>query len=274
MQEGTEIIHENTIFAEPITHVGAWPVTNSLLTSWVAVFIIVLLSVVLRTKLKKVPSKLQHFFEFVYDGGMDMADQITGSRKTTKKVFPLAISVFFFVLVNNWLGILPLGGFGVVQHTAEGNFFVPFLRSGTADINTTLMLAVIGVIGSNIFGILAIGIWKMFNKYVNLNAFRKIRKAIKHDKSVLMVAPITFFVSILELVGEFAKVASLSFRLFGNIFAGEVLLASMAAILAYGLPIPFLFLEVFVGVIQAFIFAVLILVYFTIAAQDHEEHEH
>ena len=267
------IQHENTIFAEPIAHVGNWPITNSLLTSWVAVFLIILLSVAVRTKMKNVPSRLQHFFELIYDGGMDMADQITGSRATTKKVFPLAISVFFFVLVNNWLGILPLGGFGLVQHSAEGNFFVPFLRSGTADINTTLMLAVIGVIGSNVFGILAIGVWKMFNKYVNLKELARIPRKIRRDPSVLMVAPITFFVGILELVGELAKVASLSFRLFGNIFAGEVLLASMAALLAYGLPIPFLFLEVFVGVIQAFIFAVLILVYFTIAAQDHDAHE-
>ncbi len=271
------IQHENTIFAEPIFYIGppagGWPITNSLLTSWVAVFVIVLLSVIVRKKMRNIPSRLQHFFELIYDGGMDMADQITGSRKTTKKVFPLAISVFFFVLVNNWLGILPLGGFGIVTHSAEGNFFVPFLRSGTADINTTLMLAVIGVIGSNIFGIMAIGVWKMFNKYVNLKALGAIPGKVRRDPAILMVAPITFFVSILELVGEFAKVASLSFRLFGNIFAGEVLLASMAALLAYGLPIPFLFLEVFVGVIQAFIFAVLILVYFTIAAQDHEAHE-
>jgi F-type H+-transporting ATPase subunit a len=84
---------------------------------------------------------------------------------------------------------------------------------------------------------------------------------------------VTFFVGILELIGEFAKIASLSFRLFGNIFAGEVLLVSMGALLAYGLPIPFLFLEIFVGLIQAFIFAILVLVYFTIASQDHEEHE-
>jgi F-type H+-transporting ATPase subunit a len=80
-----------------------------------------------------------------------------------------------------------------------------------------------------------------------------------------------FAVGILELVGEFAKVASLSFRLFGNVFAGEVLLASMGAIIAYALPTPFLLLEVLVGVIQAFIFSILTLVYYTIASQDHDE---
>jgi len=82
-----------------------------------------------------------------------------------------------------------------------------------------------------------------------------------------------FAVGLLELVGEFAKVASLSFRLFGNVFAGEVLLASMGAIIAYILPTPFLLLEVLVGVIQAFIFAILTLVYYTISSMDHEEHD-
>jgi F-type H+-transporting ATPase subunit a len=96
---------------------------------------------------------------------------------------------------------------------------------------------------------------------------------VRKEPTVLVVAPVTFFVGVLELIGEFAKIASLSFRLFGNVFAGEVLLLSMSALLAYGLPIPFLFLEIFVGVIQAFIFAILVLVYFTIASQDHDEHE-
>src|SRR6185436_10379623 len=78
---------------------------------------------------------------------------------------------------------------------------------------------------------------------------------------------------LIEIVGEFAKVASLSFRLFGNVFAGEVLLASMAALVAYVVPIPFLFLEILVGVIQALIFSILLVVYFTIGATDHDEHE-
>lgn len=271
--ELTEIKHENTLFAEPIAHIGDFPITNALITSWVAVLILIIISIIIRTRLKNVPGKLQHFFEIVLEGGLSLADQVTGSRKTTEKVFPLAISIFFFVLINNWLGILPLGGFGIVETGAEGSVFIPFLRSGTADINTTLMLAVVAVIGSNIFGIVSIGVWKMFNKYVNLKALAGILTKIRHEPTVLLIAPITFFVGVLELIGELAKVASLSFRLFGNVFAGEVLLASMGALLAYGLPLPFLFLEVFVGVIQALIFAMLTLVYFSIASTDHEAHD-
>ncbi len=261
--------HEITLFAEPITHIGNFQITNALITSWGAVIIILVIVAFLYRSLKSVPGKLQNFFEILLDGALGIADQVTGDRKISEKVFPLAFAVFLFVLINNWLGILPLGAFGLLQHTSEGASFAPFLRSGTADINTSLALAIVAVIGSNLFGIFAIGGWKMFNKYVNLKALGTIVTKIKKDKMVLVLAPITFFVSILEFIGEFAKVASLSFRLFGNVFAGEVLLASMAAIFAYALPVPFLFLEVFVGVIQALIFSMLLMVYFTIAQQDH-----
>jgi F-type H+-transporting ATPase subunit a len=267
-----EIKHESTLYAEPIAYVHGWPITNSLITSWAAVLIIVALSVALRASMKKVPGKLQHFFELVLEGGLNLADQVTGNRKVTEKIFPLSISIFFFVLINNWLGLLPLGGFGLVQTGAEGSVFVPFLRSGTADVNTTLMLAIVAVFGSNIFGAFAIGAWKTFNKYVNLKALAGIVTKVRKEPTILIVAPIMFFVGILELIGEAAKVASLSFRLFGNVFAGEVLLASMSAIIAYGLPVPFMFLEIIVGVIQALIISMLVLVYFTIAAQDHDEH--
>ncbi|MFA5773293.1 MAG: F0F1 ATP synthase subunit A [Candidatus Paceibacterota bacterium] len=265
--------HEATLYAEPIAHIGPLPITNALFTSWIAVVLIIIISIFLRRKLREIPKGIQNFFEIILDGALSLCDQVTGSRKITTKVFPLAISVFFFILINNWLGILPFGGFGLVEKGVGESVFIPFIRSGTADINTTLALSLMAVIGANLFGIISIGIWKTFNKYVNLKALAGIVTKVRREPTVLVVAPVTFFVGVLELIGEFAKVASLSFRLFGNIFAGEVLLVSMSALLAYGLPIPFLFLEIFVGLIQAFIFAILMLVYFTIAAQDHDEHE-
>jgi F-type H+-transporting ATPase subunit a len=272
-QNTTEIAHESTLYAEPITHIGSLPVTNSLLTSWIAVFVIIVIVAALRLKLKQVPKGIQNFFEIILEGALSLCDQVTGSRKITTQVFPLAFSIFMFVLVNNWLGILPVGGFGLIEMGEHGKAFIPFIRSGTADINTTLALSVMAVVGANIFGIISIGAWKTFNKYVNLKALGGIITKVRREPMTIIVAPVTFFVGLLELIGEFAKIASLSFRLFGNVFAGEVLLVSMSALLAYGLPIPFLFLEIFVGVIQAFIFAILVLVYFTIASQDHDAHE-
>ena len=268
-----EISHESTLYAEPIGHIGALPITNSLLTTWFVVLVVLIFSLALRLRMKQIPKGFQNFFEYVIEGAMNLADSVTGDKRITKKVFPLAFTIFIFVLISNWFGILPLGGFGIIETTEHGKAFIPFIRSGTADINTTLALGLVAVIGSNVFGILSIGVWKMFNKYVNLKAFGEIIKKVRKEPAILISAPIMFFVGLLELVGEFAKIASLSFRLFGNVFAGEVLLMAMSAIVAYLLPLPFMALEIFVGLIQAFIFSLLTLVYFTIAAQDHDEHE-
>ncbi|MCX6758012.1 MAG: F0F1 ATP synthase subunit A [Candidatus Nomurabacteria bacterium] len=268
------IQHEVTIYAEPIFTVGKFQITNSLITSWLAVLILVSFFIILRKKMKKVPGKMQHIFEVMMDGALSLCDQVTNDRKISTKIFPLVFSLFLFILVSNWLGLIPiLGSFGFTATEGAVRTFIPLFRSGTADINTTLAFSLMVVVASNIFGIISIGIWKSFNKYVNLKALGSIFTKVRKEPTVLIVAPITFFVGILELIGEFAKVASLSFRLFGNVFAGEVLLASMAAIFAYFTPAPFLFLEVFVGLIQALIFSLLAAVYFTIAAQDHVEHE-
>ncbi|MBK5215480.1 MAG: F0F1 ATP synthase subunit A [Candidatus Pacebacteria bacterium] len=268
-----EISHESTLYAEPIFHIGNFTVTNSLFTSWIVVFILIIVALVIKIKTKKVPRGIQNLFEIIMEGAEDLCDQVTNSRAITNKAFPIVFTVFVIVLLNNWIGVFPFGGFGLIEMGEHGKMFIPLIRSGTADINGTLPLAVMSVIGANIFGIISIGLWKTINKYVNLNALGSIFTKIRKDPMILMTAPIMFAVGFLELVGEFAKVASLSFRLFGNVFAGEVLLASMGAILAYALPTPFLLLEVLVGVIQAFIFAILTLVYYTIASTDHEEHE-
>lgn len=269
----SEVKHEITIYAEPITQIGSLPITNALVTGWVAVVFVLIISVIIRAKLREIPKGLQNFVEAIHDGAIDLCDQVTGNRKISDKVFPLALSIFIFILINNWFGLLPLGGFGLIEQGHDGAAFIPLWRGGTADLNTTIALSIMAVLGANVFGIFSIGIWKTFNKYVNLRALGQIFTKARKEPTILVVAPVTFFVGLLELIGEFAKIASLSFRLFGNIFAGEVLLGAMAAILPYFLPIPFFFLEIFVGAIQALIFAILTLVYFTIASQDHDEHE-
>ena len=267
-----ELIHENTLFAEPVAEVGGFPITNSLLNSWAAILIIVIFSVLIKKKISIIPGKMQNAFEMVIEGFLGMFDAITGSRKLSLKFFPLVFSFFILILVSNWLGLLPgMGSIGQVQLHDGHSMFIPYLRAGTADLNTSLALAIIGVVASHIFGVVTIGLWAHINKFINIKAFLEIPKKIKEDPMILMINPIKAFVGLIEIIGEFAKVASLSFRLFGNIFAGEVLLASMSAILAFGLPIPFMFMEVLVGLIQALIFSVLILSYLLMAttAEEH-----
>ena len=271
--EGThEIIHENTLFAEPIAQIGNFPITNSLVNSWAVVLVILIFSLLLRRKMSMVPRGIQNAFEMVVEGFLDIFDGITGSRKKSMSFFPLVFSFFILILISNWLGLLPgVGSVGQVQMHGGHSVFIPYLRAGTADLNTTLALAIIGVVASHIFGIVAVGAWNHFNKFINIKTILDIPKKVKKDPLVLLVNPIKVFVSLIEIVGEFAKVASLSFRLFGNVFAGEVLLALMSSILAFGLPLPFMFMEVMVGLIQALIFSILILAYLSIntSAEEH-----
>jgi F-type H+-transporting ATPase subunit a len=218
-----------------------------------------------------VPRGIQNVLEAIIEAFLGIFDSVTGSRGKSLKFFPFVFSFFIFILFSNWMGLLPgVGSLGQIALHDGHKVFIPYFRGGTADLNTTLALAIIGVVASHIFGVMAIGLWKYFNKFININAFLEIPGKIRKDWTVIIVNPITAFVGLVEIIGEIAKVASLSFRLFGNIFAGEVLLASMAAMLAFGLPIPFMFLEVIVGLIQALIFAMLILAYLTMSTSEHE----
>jgi len=266
-----EVTHEVTLHAEPVFNIGSFTVTNSLINSWVVVLIIVILAVVIGKTVKKIPRGIQNGFEIIVEGAMNMADSVTGDRKKTKRIFPVVFAIFCFILLNNWLGLVPgIGTIGFIEESAGHAAFVPFFRGGTADMNTTLALAIFTVLATNIFGIFTVGIWKYFNKFINVKALAEVAVKVRKQPTIAIVNPIKFFVGIIEIIGEVAKVASLSFRLFGNIFAGEVLLSSMALIFAYAVPIPFMFLEIIVGIIQALIFAMLTLVYFTIASTEEE----
>lgn len=267
----TEIRQEHTLFAEQIYKIGDFPITNSLLNTWLVVLAVVIFCLYFRPKIKLIPRGIQNFLEAGLEMLFDVFDSVTGSRKKTLKFFPFVFSFFVFILINNWLGLLPgIGSVGQVVAEHGEKLFIPFFRGGTADLNTTLALAIIGVVASHIFAVMTIGGWNYLNKFINLKALLEIPRKVFKDPAVLIVNPIKVFVGGLEIISELAKIASLSFRLFGNIFAGEVLIASMAAILAFGLPIPFMFLEIMVGAIQALIFAMLILVYLTMMATAEE----
>ncbi len=279
-----EISHEVTIFAEPVFHIGNFTITNALLNTWIVVFLLSIFAIFLRKKLKTIPKGIQNFFEIIIDYGLNLCDNVTGDRKKSLKIFPIVFTLFIFIIVNNYLGLLPgIGSIGFIENIDGHKTFIPMFRGGTADLNTTLGLAIFAVILSNIFGVIMVGAWNYFNKFININAlthpFKNFRKNYEL-KGILgacvdllidiFVGIIKFSVGLIEIVSEIAKVASLSFRLFGNIFAGEVLLSSIAVIMAFLVPIPFMFLELIVGLVQAMVFSILVLVYFTIASMEVE----
>lgn len=266
-----QIQHETTIYAEPIFHIGNFTVTNALLNSWLAVIILVLFLVAASKKIKRIPKGVQNVFEFLLESALDFADSITGDRKKSVKLLPICLTLFLFILVNNYLGLMPfVGSIGFVESAHGESFFIPMFRGATADLNTTLALALFSFVAIHLLGAMTVGIWSYLNRFINIKAFLDIPKKIKQDKNIVLVNPIKSFVSIIEIVGEVAKIASLSLRLFGNIFAGEVLLVSMMTIFAFLTPVPFMFLEIIVGLVQALVFSILVLVFMSMSTSVEE----
>lgn len=239
-----------SISAETITNIAGFPITNTLLASWLAMLVLIAMAFIFFKTLKEIPGKFQNAVETAVEAVLDFMTTIAGDRGLAIKFFPLVATIFLFVLTANWMGILPgFGSIGLFQNHAGENEFIPLLRSANADLTMTLALALIVIVTSQIVGIIAIGAKHHFNKFISLKS------------------PVAFFVGALETVSEFAKILSFSFRLFGNVFAGEVLLIIIAFLVPYIIPAPFLALELFVGFIQALIFAVLAMIFLATASQ-------
>lgn len=300
-----------SISAETVFHLGTFPVTNSMLTSLIVSGLLIAFCVIVGSALKKSGkvSRIQTLVEMLVGGLYDFATEMTGSRKKAATFLPLVLTFFIWIMFNNWAGLLPGVGTIGFREAAEGmsheevrapleptrafasteaapahtsekavveemnakevaaeeephaeaasheeGVFVPYFRAGTADLNTTIALAIISVVATQYFGLKALGAGYL-KKYFNFSS------------------PIDAFVGILELILETAKIMSFAFRLFGNIFAGEVLLAVMMFLVPVVVPMPFYGLEIFVGMIQGVVFAMLSLVFFNLATHGHgEEH--
>lgn len=239
-----------SLAAETLFHIGTFPVTNTLIMAWLVILFLFVITFLLHKRLKEVPRGLQNVIETIFEGLQNFMDSITHDRSKTKKFFPLVATIFIFVILSNWIEILPgLGTIGIYEQHHGEQVLIPFIRSSSADLNVTLAIALVSVVGTQIFGVVMIGFVKHLKKYISLN-------------------PIYSFVGILEIFAELAKVISFSFRLFGNIFAGEVLLIVVTFLVPFIAPLPFLFLEIFVGFVQALIFATLTLVFLTMASTE------
>ena len=240
-----------SIVAEPLFEIAGFPVTNSMLVGFVMSVLLIIFGLCARRRLTLVPRGAQNFFETILEQVLGMIDSVTHNRAQSKKFFPLIATIFLLIISVNWAGLLPGAGSVGIRETHEGaEVLIPFIRSTSADLNFTIALAIISVITVQIVGITSIGFFKYAGRFINFSN------------------PLNFFVGILELVSEVAKLISFSFRLFGNIFAGEVLLTVMTVLVPYIIPLPFLALEVFVGFIQAFVFAILTLVFLKMASEE------
>lgn len=296
------------------------PVTNTMVATWMAIAVLLVISLVVRSRLAPVPGRLQGLVEIILEFFLDLAENIAG-REKARRFFPLVMTIFLFIMTANWMGILP--GFGTIgwietpkqiehhhcdkypdhesqaykdckahvshmtvavfegesglavlapgsvneqvtieewnerpQDGKSAGLLIPFFRSANTDLNATLAIAVVAMVMIHFWGFGALGFGHL-GKFINFKE-----------------GPIGFFVGILETIAEAARLISFTFRLFGNIFAGEVLLAAIIFLIPLIGIIPFLGLELFVGLIQAFIFSMLTLVFATVATISHGGGDH
>lgn len=305
-----------SLAAEPLWHIGGLTISNAFLTTYVVMAILAIFSFFATRNLKMIPtSGLQVIAESIVGGLYDFFESIAGRH--IKQFFPIVASLFIFILIANWVGLLPGVGtvgfyrteeaapaaesmeqaesvpaelnmanetapeqaHGTVAETTpsvaheetgeatmaaathkesetahEGPEFVPLLRAATADLNMTLALAIVSVLAMQYFGFKNLGM-HYSGRFLNFKD------------------PIMFGVGLLELASDISKVVSFAFRLFGNIFAGEVLLAVIAFLMPFIVPLPFLFMELFVGLVQALVFSMLSVAFFNVAV-SHGEEEH
>ncbi len=244
--------------AERVGTLFGLPITNTLLSEWLVMAVLIITAVLVGRKSTLIPGKVQNFFELIFEFIIGYMTDILGTRQRAIKFFPFIITIFLFIATSNLFDFLPFFGSLTFMHEGE---VVPLFRPVNTDLNVTLALAIISVLAIEISGIVAIGFWKYLGKFFTFSGNSIGQRFLN------------FTVGLIEFVSEMSRFISFSFRLFGNIFAGEVLLAVASYFMPYILPIPLMGFETFVGVVQAAVFAMLTLFFLKLAmTEPHGSH--
>jgi len=240
-----------SIKAEKIFEFLGFGITNSMIASGI-VFLLTIFMVLYyknQSTFKK-KSNFYYLIKFFVNSIYSLFYSVLGEK--TAVFFPLLFAFFFYILLQNWFGLLPgVGSLLIKVKDGHEEVLVPLLRGNTADLNTTIALAIISVFSIQYFAIKYLGIKKYLHKFFNFSN------------------PIMFFVGILDILSEFSRILSFAFRLFGNIFAGEVLLTIVAFLVPVLASFPFIVLEIFIGFIQALVFSMLTAVFLSNAVVEH-----
>jgi F-type H+-transporting ATPase subunit a len=244
------------------------PITNTIIASWISVVVLVVFSYVVTRRMKIMPGRLQVLFESFLGWIFDLCRSIAGD-KYGRRFFPIIATIFLYVLFNAWLSLIP--GYGSIEY---GEY--ELIRGANTDVNTPLAIALISFVAVAYFGLKELGIGWM-RQYFNFGPFfRSFGRLFKGklDFMGIFSGAIDIFVGGLELLSRFITIISFTFRLFGNMTAGEILLLITAFLVPWVLAVPFYGLEILIGAIQAFIFAGLTLVFITMAVTPHEAESH
>jgi len=260
--------------AEEVFHIFGFPITNSIIAAWVTIIVLVGFSYAVTRRMKLVPGRLQAAFEFLLGWLYDLCQSVAG-EENGRKFFPIVTTIFLFVGFNAWLGLLP--GYGsIIAHTAGHE--VHLLRPANTDINMPLAFALVAFVLVEYFGLRTLGV-RYLSKFFNVREFfgglkQLFTGKVKDGLFGMFTGAITIFTGMLELLSEFIRIISLTFRLFGNMTAGEILLLVALFLIPWLFALPFYGLELLIGFIQAIIFGGLTLIFLTMAVASHGEEEH
>lgn len=264
--------------AEAIFYISGFPVTNTMLATWITVAFLVVCSFLITRRMKVVPGRVQTAFEFLLGWLYDFCTSAAG-EKDGRRFFPLVATIFLFVGFNAWLGLLP--GYGsLTVETSHG--VVHLIRPANTDVNTPLAIALVAVVAVQFYGLKTMGA-RYITKFINIGGFGRIFHGIRDifkgkvidGISGMFTGVVEIILGLLEFLSEFViRIISFTFRLFGNMTAGEVLLLVALYLIPFLFALPFYVLELLVGFLQAIIFGGLTLIFLTLAVSSHEEDEH
>jgi len=261
---------------EEIFSVFGFSITNTMLTAWLTIAILGGIFYAATRKMKLVPSRLQTMLEAAIGWLLSFCEDIAG-KENGRRFFPLVATLFLFVLANAWLSLFP--GYGSILVTNVHGETVHLLRGANTDINLPLALALTSFVMVEYWGLKSVGVFRYLKKFFNAGRFiggvrQVFRGKVKEGLGSLVNGAIDVFIGFIELLSEFVRILSFTFRLFGNMTGGEILLLMMLFLAPFVLAIPFYGLELLVGFIQALIFGGLTLVFATIAVTPHTEEAH
>lgn len=240
---------------EIIVHTGGFPVTNTIVSTLLVDAVIISLIFIAYKNIHLVPRGIQSVFEPAIEYFYSLTEQIAGHKAAT--IFPWFASFFFFIVFANFIALLP--GFGSIgfwetvgEHGKKAKELIPLFRAVTSDFNATFALGTVSVVATHVIAFRYNGLIGYLKKFLSPN-------------------PINLFIGLLEFGLEGVKIFSLAFRLFGNIFAGEIVLATVSGLFAFLAPIPFLMLETIVALVQALVFSMLTMVFMSLLATTSSE---
>ncbi len=250
-----------SVAPDTIATISGYPITNAFLLALLATLLLLVVTLILKKKLNLIPKRLQTAAEILFEAFINLMVQVTGSEASARKLLPIVGTIFVYFGLGNIIGLIP----GIGAFNVDG---VPLFRTPTNDFNLTFSVALAVVILAQIASIKQFGVFTHLGKYFQ---FKQVYQGFQKGIGAGVLSIVDFLIGLLDIVSEVAKVVSLSLRLFGNMYAGEVLAAILLGSFALIVPASWLAMNLLVGLLQAMVFGSLTVAYYALAVDTGEE---